>query len=276
MAANKIDVRFWGVRGGIPTANEATHRFGGNTPCVEVRCGKKLIIFDAGTGLCPLGRALDHSKRVKADIFFSGSRFDHLCGLPFFHPGYNAKNAFKVWAGHLGLQGGIHGELTSLMTSPLFPIPLSFIAGIKDYGDFTAGETLKPHHGITLHTAPLKHPFGATGYRLTYKKRALCYVSNTAHVPNQPDQAVIELIRDADLVIYDSYYFDEEYPSDGDIGHSTWQEGARLCAAAGAKRLVAFQHHPAHDDASLKRAQGALDAALPGSVIAYEGLTIGL
>ena len=124
-----FNLRFWGVRGGIPTTNADTLRFGGNTPCVEVHCGDHLIILDAGTGIRPFGLALDQSRPIEADIFFSVSRFDHACGLPFFGAGYNPANEFKVWAGHLGAGGSIENDLNELMTSPLFPIPLSFIGG---------------------------------------------------------------------------------------------------------------------------------------------------
>lgn len=269
-------MRFWGVRGGIPTTGKSHRRFGGNTPCVEVHCGEYLLIFDAGTGIRPLGRALEERGSIDADIFFSESRFDHACGLPFFTCGFDPNNTFKVWAGHLGPNGSIEAELKAMMTSPLFPIPLSYIAGLNAWVDFAAGETLHPRPGITVRTAKLNHPSGATGYRVEHDGRALCYVNNTAHVPGRPDQTVLDLIRDADLVIYDSFYLDEEYPTNGVVGHSTSQEGVRLSLAAGAKRLAAFQHHPDHDDKTLKRVERALDKQLRGSFVAREGQTLKL
>jgi len=267
----EFDLRFWGVRGGIPTTNAETLRFGGNTPCVEVHCGDHLIILEAGTGIRPFGLALDQSRPIHADIFFSVSRFDHACGLPFFGAGYNPANNFKVWAGHLGPGGSIEQNLTELMTSPLFPIPLSFIGGLKAWGDFTAGDEFEPRDGIRVRTAALNNPSGATGYRVEYGGKALGYVSNTGHQTDQPDETVLALIEDCDLVIYDSYYYDEEIAKGALRGHSTWQEGLRLCQAAGAKRMAAFQHHPDHLDDELEQVQTVLDARLPGSFVASEG-----
>ena len=244
----EFSLRFWGVRGGIPTTNAETLRFGGNTPCVEVHCGDHLIILEAGTGIRPFGLALDQSRPIKADIFFSVSRFDHACGLPFFGAGYNPANEFKVWAGHLGSGGSIEQDLNDLMTSPLFPIPLSFIGGLKQWGDFIAGDEFEPREGIRVRTAALNNPAGATGYRVEYGGKALGYVSNTGHCPDEPDENVLALIENCDLVIYDSYYYDEEVTNGELSGHSTWQEGLRLCQAAGAKRIAAFQHHPDHFD----------------------------
>lgn len=273
-SAQLFQARFWGVRGGIPTPNRNTLRFGGNTPCLEVRCGNHLLIFDAGTGIRQLGIALSKDGALDADIFFSRSRFDHVCGLPFFMVGYNPANSFKVWAGRDKGGDGIEEVLTKLMTSPLFPIPLSFIGGLKAWGDFEPGAVLEPRDGIKIRTAALNHPNGATGYRIEFDGRALCYISNTAHTPGKPDKKIIALMKDADVVIYDSFYSDEEFKSHSDLGHSTWQEGQRLCKAAGAKRLVAFQHNPEHDDQTLEAVQQSLDADGTGSIVAFEGLVV--
>lgn len=272
--AQLFQARFWGVRGGIPTPNRNTLRFGGNTPCLEVRCGDHLLIFDAGTGIRQLGIALMEDGPLDADIFFSRSRFDHVCGLPFFMVGYNPANSFKVWAGRAPGEDGIEQVLTKLMTSPLFPIPLSFIGGLKAWGDFEPGKVLKPRDGIKMRTAALNHPHGATGYRIEFNGRALCYVSNTAHTPGTPNKKLISLMKNADVVIYDSFYCDKEFQTHGALGHSTWQEGLRLCEAAGAKRLVAFQHNPNHDDKTLEAIQQSLDEKRAGSIVAFEGLVV--
>lgn len=268
-----LRLRFWGVRGGIPTPNAATRRYGGNTPCVEVCCGGHLIIFDAGTGIRQLGLSLLKEPELDADIIFSDTRFDHMCGLPFFAPGYNPKNTFRAWAGHPGKLRSLQRDLTAMMTSPLFPIPLSFIGALKSYHDFLAGESFEPRPGIKVRTAPLDHPNGSTGYRLEHGGRALCYVSGTQHRPGRPNQDILGLIAKADVVIYDSFYADAEYAANGG-GHSTWQEGLRLCRAAGARQLIAFEHNPEHDDAYLDGVQKAITAALPGSLVASEGLTL--
>lgn len=273
---DSFSVRFWGVRGGIPTTGKNTRRFGGNTPCVEVRCGAHVLIFDAGTGIRALGHALNTNAPVEADIFFSETRFDHACGLPFFTSGYHSMNTFRAWAGHLGPNGSLEQSLNALFTSPHFPISLSYFAGFKEWRDFTAGDTLPLEPDITLRTAKLNHPNGATGYRVEFRGRALCYVNNTCHVPGKADQAVLDLIQGADLVIYDSYYDDADYPSNRAIGHSTWQEGLRLCHAAEAHALCAFQHNPDSGDKTLARIQRQIKKQMPGSFVASEGKMIEL
>src|SRR3546814_1734937 len=85
-----------------------------------------------------------------------------------------------------------------------------------------------------------------TGYRVDFAGRSLCYVTDTEHDEERLDRNVLELIEGADLVIYDSTYTDEEFSKFRNWGHSTWQEGVRLCDKAGVGKLVLFHHDPSH------------------------------
>ena len=277
MSNSTLSVTFWGVRGSIACPEPEMLRYGGNTSCLEVRCGEHLLIFDAGTGLRPLGRKLAEGGAVDADLFLSHTHFDHVSGLPFFGPAFMPKNRFRFWAGHLEVQGlELCDVLCEMMMPPLFPVPIEIFKADIAYKDFVAGETLTPRPGITLRTAPLNHPNGATGYRIEYGGRSVCYVTDTEHNDNGPDQKICELIAGADMVIYDSTYTDEEYPKFKGWGHSTWEEGIRVCEAAGAKRLVIFHHDPSHDDAFMDGIAEAADKRRLGTLVAREGLTLTL
>lgn len=277
MSNSTLSVTFWGVRGSIACPEPEMLRYGGNTSCLEVRCGEHLLIFDAGTGLRPLGRKLAEGGAVDADLFLSHTHFDHVSGLPFFGPAFMPKNRFRFWAGHLEVQGlELCDVLCEMMMPPLFPVPIEIFKADIAYKDFVAGETLTPRPGITLRTAPLNHPNGATGYRIEYGGRSVCYVTDTEHNDNGPDQKICELIAGADMVIYDSTYTDEEYPKFKGWGHSTWEEGIRVCEAAGAKRLVIFHHDPSHDDTFMDGIAEAADKRRLGTLVAREGLTLTL
>jgi phosphoribosyl 1,2-cyclic phosphodiesterase len=160
------------------------------------------------------------------------------------------------------------------MNAPLFPVPPQVFAARVSFNDFRSGETLTPYPEITIRTMPLNHPNGATGYRVEYDERTICYVTDTEHEPGSPDQNVLQLIDGADIVIYDSTYTDEEFPKYQSWGHSTWQEGARLCDAAGAEQLVVFHHDPDHDDDFMDGIAKAAEAARPGTAVANEGLVL--
>jgi len=272
--APKFSLRFWGVRGSIACPGADYARYGGNTSCLEVRCGSRLLIFDAGTGMRLLGRELDKSGRVEAEIFFTHTHFDHITGLPFFSPAFKPENRFRFWAGHLLPEYRLYDVLSDMMMAPLFPVPLDVLKADISYVDFKPRETLELGPGIRIRTAPLNHPNGATGYRIEFGGRAICYVTDTEHVPGKPDANILGLVEGADYLIYDSTYTEEELPRFKGWGHSTWEEGARLCAAAKVKTLVIFHHDPAHDDAFMDAVAKKAAKARPGTLVAREGMVI--
>jgi phosphoribosyl 1,2-cyclic phosphodiesterase len=169
----------------------------------------------------------------------------------------------------------LHRVLREFMMAPLFPVPPEiFKAGIE-YRDFKGGETLTPSEGVTVRTAVLNHPDGATGYRIEYGGKSICYVTDTEHVPGSPDRNVLSLIEGADIAIYDCMYTDDEYAkSYVGWGHSTWQEAVRLCKPAGVKKLVVFHHDPDHDDDKMDAIGREVAAAMPGAVVAREGMEL--
>lgn len=232
-------------------------------------------MFDGGTGIRYLGNRLVAEAPLDADLFLTHTHFDHVCGLPFFRPFFQPQNTIRLWAGHLEEGLGLHRVLVEFMMAPLFPVTPEIFSAKVTYGEFRAGETLAPGPGIVLRTVPLNHPNGATGYRIEYGGRSVCYLTDTEHVPGAADTRILSLIAGADIVIYDCMYTDADYAA-GHVGwgHSTWQEGVRLCKAADAKRLVVFHHNPDYNDDALDAIEREVEAAMPGSLLAREGLLL--
>lgn len=246
-----IEVKFWGVRGSIACPSPDHVVYGGNTSCLEMRIGNQVLIFDAGTGIRNLGKDMIRRNVTHATIYLTHTHWDHINGFPFFVPAYNPDASFKVMAGHLTDQGGVERVFSAQMADPTFPVPLSAMRSRLTFEDFNVGDELHPGEGIVVKTAPLRHPNGATAYRVEYGGNAVCYVTDTEHDPGAIDQIILDFISNADLVIYDSTYTDEEFPAKVGWGHSTWREGIRLCQAANAKRLALFHHDPDHNDADM-------------------------
>jgi phosphoribosyl 1,2-cyclic phosphodiesterase len=250
-------------------------RYGGNTACVEVRCGDRLLIFDAGTGLRALGSSLVQAAAdVNTDIFLSHCHIDHIVGLPFFAPLYLPASQLRVWAGNLLPERALAQVARTVMSEPLFPSGGTMFRGNIKFRDFHSGEALAPHPGITLRTRPLNHPGRATGYRLEYANRSIAYITDTEHRPGQLDPNVMALADGVDLLIYDGNYTDEEFVARAGWGHSTWQEGVRIAQAARAQTLAIFHHDPDHDDDFLDRVGAEATKRHSGAVVAAEGMVL--
>jgi phosphoribosyl 1,2-cyclic phosphodiesterase len=242
---------------------------------VEISLGEHVFILDAGTGIRLLGRELLKRGVKSATLLLTHTHWDHINGFPFFAPAFSPHFALRIMGGHLsGKPGGIRAVLANQMDNPTFPVPLSAMCGTLAIDDFSAGDTLTFAPGVVVRTAPLRHPNGATGYRMEYGGVSVCYVTDTEHVPGQPDQNILGLIAGADLVIYDSTYTDDEFPAKVGWGHSTWQEGIRLVKAAGAKRLVMFHHDPDHDDNFMAAIEAEAASLLPGTIAARDGMEL--
>ena len=267
-------LRFWGIRGSVSCSGDEYRRYGGNTSCLEVRAGKDLLIFDAGSGLRPLARSLADEEALDFDIFLTHTHHDHIVGVPFFAPLFGENNRVRFWAGHLQPDHTLHEAFCKFMAAPLFPVPPQIFAADVSYLDFACGDTLTPRPNITLKTAALNHPNGATGYRIECGDHAICYVTDTEHVIGQPDKNILNLVQGADYMIYDSSYTDEEFQNYVGWGHSTWQEGARLCDLAGVKTLVLFHHDPTHDDDFMDAIKAEAEALRPGTLVAHEGMVL--
>ena len=137
-------VRFWGVRGSIPCPGEAHARYGGNTSCLEVRCGASRLIFDAGTGLYELGLALEDAGPTDADIFLTHTHYDHVWGWPHFTPLLDEKNCFRIHAGHLEDNWRIESVMKGLIADPLNVVNRVSLKAKLSFDDFHIGDTLEP------------------------------------------------------------------------------------------------------------------------------------
>ncbi len=275
MANDQFFVRLWGVRGSLPTPGPDTRIFGGNTPCVEIRCGERILIFDAGSGIRPLGNLLLEEDAKKLDLFFTHTHYDHIGGLPFFAPFYSPETSIDIWSGHMEDNAATTRQMVkSFMSPPFFPVPPEIFKAKVGYHDFTPGNQFDLPGEIVIKTIALNHPGGSMGYRVEFGGKSICYVTDTEHVPGEPDQAIIGLIEGSDIVIYDATYCDSVFEQFIGFGHSTWQEGTRLCKAAGAGKYCIFHHRPSHDDEMMAKIELQARELYENSVVAREGMQL--
>ena len=266
MEKDGLEIKFWGVRGGIACPGRETVRYGGNTACFQITCGDHKLIFDAGTGIRLLGAALIRQSPVSADIFFSRTSFERICGIPFFAAGYHPANSFRFWGDHQSEDEGVRDALAKLMSDPVFPVPIDIMSAALEFTDFKAGETLLPGDGITITTAALNHSIPVTGYRVDWRGKSIAYASDLIHGEGGDEESTLALIEGADMAIINTARH---------AGHdATWHDGMRLCDAAGVTTCVLYHHDPDSNDDVMDRVAAEAEAARPGTIVAREGAVL--
>ncbi len=260
------------MRGSIPAPGAETRRYGGNTPCIEVRFADQQLIFDLGSGARALGDTFGVSGQ-QATIFLSHYHYDHLQGLPFFAPMFNPKNRFTIFGPRRnGLS--IREILAGQMVQPYFPVTAEMVFRAPvEYRDIEAGQKLELGGGV-VSALELNHPGGNLGYRVDYRGKSIVYATDVEH-GSQLDERLFEFSRGADLLIYDAMYTEDEYlgrfgaPKTG-WGHSTWQAAVTAADRAEAKTLVLFHHDPGRSDADLEKVVRAVRKHRPEAIAARE------
>ena len=252
-------VKFWGVRGSVPTPGPSTVYYGGNTSCIEVRADGELIILDAGTGIRLLGLALAKEfgeRPIAATLLITHTHWDHIQGFPFFQPAYDAKNRLRI-LGYEGAKIGLGTTLAGQMESPYFPIAL------QEMPSNIVIEELKGMHfsigRVRVEAWIMNHPGIAVGYRLFTSAGSVAYLPDNepfsheqveapAHVTDTNNQRLLEFIRNADVLVADAQYERAEYSAHVGWGHGCADDVVRLAMSANVKQLFLFHHDPAHDD----------------------------
>jgi len=297
-----IKIVFWGVRGSKPSPNKQTVLYGGNTSCVEVRIDNRTVIFDGGTGLAELGHCLidnltalnadlnanskansntnsNASLKIEADIFLSHIHWDHIQGIPFFTPMYQGANHFNLY-GESKNGSSLQKLIEAQMQPPHFPITMDSMSATRQYHEITTDQTLNLGDGIYISTFAVNHPNGCLAYRLQYRSSSVVYCTDTEPMTGFQAEQFLKFINNADVLIYDSHYTDDEYygflddsPKQG-WGHSTWNEAVRISSVANIRQLVLFHHKENRTDSELQLIEEQAKQHFTNTVAAREGMLI--
>lgn len=277
-------VRFYGVRGSVPTPGPSTVRYGGNTVCIEVRLADDTcIVLDAGTGIRELGKQLAlEAYKKPIHLFITHGHWDHIIGLPFFGPVYS-KDTTLIF--HPTTESGLAGARDPIMfASAHFPVKFTDlparIEADAHHGDHHVGSAVISHIN-------LNHPGGATGFRIQDSDgSSLCYLTdNELHPPGDITTSVDALARfsaGTNLLIHDAQYLPADMPAKRGWGHSVVNDVLSLAKDAEARAVVLHHHDPDRDDDALDLISGGAEdwakqhAKALRTFVAREGLTIEL
>ncbi len=286
-------LKFWGVRGSIPTPGSDTVHYGGNTSCVELRVNGEIIILDAGSGIRRLGLALTKefkNQPIKLNILITHTHWDHIQGFPFFIPAYNPKNNVSIY-GYEGARQGLQSTLSSQMESPYFPISMQQMPGHISIQE-VKGMDFKIND-VPVRAQFLNHPGLCTGYRITTPGGDISYLPDVelfqrlrceldpdhkklgpgeTEFAHEQDRNLLKFISGSEVLILDSQYDASEYANYVGWGHSCVDDSVAFGVKAGVKKLFLFHHDPDHNDEKINQmvAHGRKLAAQRGSSLEIE------
>jgi phosphoribosyl 1,2-cyclic phosphodiesterase len=270
-------IKFFGVRGSVPVCGSEFQRYGGNTTCLRILREdiNRIVIVDAGTGIRNLGKEIINTglKQNVINILFSHFHWDHLQGFPFFAPAYNKDQKIGILV--MGKERKVKNlkEIFSLqMQKEYFPVELDTMGAQFEFLAYGDKETF---YGANVTAAAQYHKFrgGSYGFRIEDGAVSVVICTDLEHIDGI-DENIVNLARDADLLIHDGQYTADEYKKHRDWGHSSWEQAVEVAIRAKVKRLIITHHDPDHNDDFLDSMEKECQEIFPNSIFAKEGMEV--
>ena len=246
-----MKLKVWGARGSVPSPGPQMNRYGGNTSCAQVTLasGEELIL-DAGTGIRNLGLGLSGERRIH--ILLTHLHLDHIQGLMFFPPCFRSESEITIW-GPSSPEASLENRIARYISAPLSPVEVRELPCSVSFRDTPVSEW--ELGGATIRAEAVTHRGPTLGYRVSDGESTIAYIPDHEPALGAPLEGLepewisgFDLARDADLLIHDCQYTDDEYPEHVGWGHSAVSDTLTFAHRVGARRLMLFHHDPLHPD----------------------------
>ena len=256
-------IRFWGTRGSIPVPGNSTFKYGGNTPCVEIRSSEnKLLILDGGSGIRELGKyVIEHNDGEDINIFISHYHWDHIQGIPFFLPLFNPN--FRVTFYGISSNGlDVEKEMKQQMLPNNFPISIDEFKAEVNFKEINKNITYNIN-GLKVETFNLNHPTPTLTFKITEGKSSFIYMTdNELKIDNELERQndsflrsmnkeLIAFCTNCDYLVHDAMFDEDSMLDKKGWGHSSNVSLAQFSIMANIKNLVLFHYNPDYDDAKI-------------------------
>lgn len=250
-----MKIKIWGVRGSVPVSGKEYIKYGGNTTCLEIRDIKNnLLIVDAGTGIRELGEKIVKEGVREIKIIFTHQHLDHIVGFPFFKPIYDSRNKIVV-SGFSFRKSDIKKIFNKIMKPPLFPVKFEEVDSKFEFKCIKKDGCM--FNTINVIPIELNHPNGALGYKFIENGKILVFLTDNElfyrYRKGRKFEDYVKFSKNADILIADADYTDEEYSAKKGWGHSTYSQALELAVRAEVKTLCLFHHNQNRTDKDIDR-----------------------
>jgi phosphoribosyl 1,2-cyclic phosphodiesterase len=274
-----MKVKFYGTRGSVPVCDPEFQEFGGNTTCIEISYQKgdkrHALILDAGTGIRNLGKDLksnNHQSSEDLYIAFTHFHWDHIQGFPFFQPAFDLDQRIHIVA--MGRDRGLSNLreiFETQMQERYFPVQLDNMGA---HFDFVMPEKrTRVFNGTTITARKHQHPGGAYSYRFERNGKKIVICTDIEHGEGI-DALTVQFAKNADILIHDAQYTEEELKTRRGWGHSSFKQAVEVAMRANAKTLIITHHDPDHDDAFLLKMEKKCQEVFPQTFLAREKMEL--
>lgn len=262
-----------GARGSATVAGRQFRRYGGSTTCFATPAGPgHFLVVDCGAGLRSLVPLLPQGEPVEFTLLLSHYHWDHIEGLPTFDPLEDRRNRFTIY-GPGWEDAGVGELLDRVVRPPWFPVRLRDRAAGVVFRELASPVRVGR---VTVRAVPLRHPQGATGYRLDAEERSVVIATDHEAGDDEVDRRLYEVAEGADVLVHDAQHTPDEYVERHGWGHSTWEAAVDAARACNAGRLVLTSHDPGRTDDQIDDMVRLARAQFPLTAAAYPGMAIPL
>jgi len=264
--SNTFEVNFLGTNGSCAYNGGNRQKYGSNSICIAVRVGEETLVFDAGSGICGL-QEIPNGQEKRVHLFFSHYHLDHVNGLLFCSELFDPAYTFHIYG-----SGNVKSIIDKFLSPPLHPVGLDELEAKIEFHEITSGEILSLPNSIQVGTFELIHPGGSMGYRVKYDDKVFCYCTDAELAEHQNDVELLEFIRDADLLVLDSFF------EDGKVipgwGHASPSECAEWAVRSNVKKLALFHHSFRKSDKELEQMEAKAKGIFPNTFLSSDRMCV--